>query len=272
MAIIATEELALRESRLLVPGLAPVGNVVGNTESWGGRASWGYFLRFDRRFQVPILGSDPALAKILTKASPAFGVSNAGAGIKASSSSSLGILTAEWNAFPTSDGAGTGDFSLLVVGAPASSTTAKYMLRQRRTDDTSAGQVYFVANIYYADGSATSTAEAGTIYFGTYIAGPGGRGVRATSRADGNSHCWLGVRRGTTFELWENGRLLGTNGTSTIADIYDGAKSCSIGGHPTTATLAMTDPMHLAVEWDFALPQGACRDLSYNPFQLLKPA
>jgi hypothetical protein len=132
----------------------------------------------------------------------------------------------------TSDGAGTGDFSMFGVGT------------------TGLG--------------ASSGAGCFMTYGGTVV------GVSVGSTVDGLWHAWGGKRTGTVLELFRDGDSLGTS-SFTVQDILAGSQDFVVGGCGGSTTLyGHHGPIPIAAAWNRALEDSEFALLADDPLGLIR--
>jgi hypothetical protein len=198
---------------------------------------------------------------------------NSGSGYRASND------TVTTDTLVTSDGAGTGDVAVLVVAAPENSSSARNIVGQRENANEFR-QWHMRANVYVADGAITTTNAAG--YFSLILLQGDGAGtynsrsVYAANQTDGNTHCWLGIRRGTNCHLWRDGLLQATRNHSVKPNIMNqgGTTYFATGGFPNTTTVSNESPfpIHFIVAWNWSFSDAEAAELSRDPFSLVIPA
>jgi hypothetical protein len=146
----------------------------------------------------------------------------------------------------TSTGDGTGDYSVAVFAEPVAGATSKIMFMQY-TDGTS-NQIRFTANM--TGGIVESSGHAAFIDYAGAFSGVGAAGV-----VDGLPHVYVGVRRGTTYELWVDGGLAASV-TQTVRDVLAGTlRETRIGSDPA-GVRPCGDPIYEVQAWNRALEPG----------------
>ena len=153
----------------------------------------------------------------------------------------------------TSDGVGAGDYSIWCLAQPTASATSSILLSQY-TNGT-AGQLRLQANL---SGALAETAGAMALldYDGTFSS------VGVSSGAiDGNTHLFLGIRRGTTYELWIDGALV-ASATQTVRNIIQtgGVHQITIGSDPSLSRPSAF-PVYMVGAHNRALSNGEASDL-----------
>lgn len=105
----------------------------------------------------------------------------------------------------TSNGVGTGDFTIMIVANPSVGPGVEYLLSQK---NDSAGYPYAQC-ILLANSDANGNYSPGAACFYTYSGSQ--VSCAAASQVDGNYHVWMGVRVGTTLQLWRDGSLIASS-------------------------------------------------------------
>jgi hypothetical protein len=190
---------------------------------------------------------------------PTYGsVGPLGKSFKNTSNANLGVEVASIHSVSTSNGNGTGDFSLLVYTSPTSSTSPLVAVC------TTAGNLDgFTLGFNFGTSFGVS---AGSF---TLANTNGATSVIATSALDGNPHVWVAVRRGSTAYLYRDGVLL-TSGTfaTGIKDVSN--QSLYIAGYSGGGG-GYTDHLYLVACANVAWSESALKQLGSNPWQLFTP-
>jgi hypothetical protein len=260
----------IREPRLLVPRMQPLGAVACSKVQPA--PAWLYLLRPDQGFNR-LCGS--AGRQRLTPAAAAFKPNAQGIGAICSSNTRITYDTA-LPMIVTSNGSGTGDFSVLCVAAPIATATRRVIMHQRLDSGGQTESWLMAANMYYAQGASSSTLSSGAFTFmqATLDGTIGARNAYVSSgQADGNTHCWVGVRRSGVLELWRDGFLqMSTDQSSTIANVYGAAQLFSVGGWTVATDFHALEPIHMISGWNDALTQAQAAAISGDPYSLVSPA
>ena len=169
-----------------------------------------------------------------------------------------GVAQGPNDAIGTSDGAGTGNFSVAVLANPSAAATIKALYYQRLAGGEQGG---ILAN---CSGSTTPTVSSGTILFATAV-GSNNTEVSVASAIDGEYHLWCGVRSGTTLTLDEDGAQIGTT-SGTVRDIANGSEAW-FGAR--NAAMGLTERGVFCVAWNRALSAQERRNLPWAIWQLL---
>jgi hypothetical protein len=199
-------------------------------------------------------------------------VNSAGIGAKCSSNT-RSYYAAGWNPFTTSDGAGTGDFTVIILSSPQSGTTNTGPIVHLRND---VGTSYFESflartNRYHTNGdtSGASTLSAGDIWLGTFSSQPGhgAWGIRDAGALNGQPHCWVFKREGTTVALWRDGRFIGRATGAAQTDLTSTANpKFSINGWASADGFIADGITQVTAELNYAVPDGYAQSLSANPW------
>jgi hypothetical protein len=171
-----------------------------------------------------------------------------------------------WEPIGTSDGAGTGDFTLMILANPVAENRISWGIAQGNSDNNTNTWLGF----NNAAGS-TSTASSGTFTFSTRNV----NSVTASSAAsiiDGNYHLFMGRRRGTIVDTMVDGVVRGTD-SGTVRDIATGALGFAIGQRPEHANQHRLDGacnVVVAGAWNRALDDFEAALLARDPFIMMR--
>lgn len=180
-----------------------------------------------------------------------------GRGFKAASNASVGASFGT-SQLSTSDGAGSGDFSLLLVASPVASTTREIMFCVR--DGTR--ELYFTANC-----TVGLVASSGRIAVQTNVGGA--TGISVAGSVDGQLHTWLFTRQGTSQRLYRDG-VLHASSTEAVRQVWTSSSTDVVGGY-TAANWGVSSSVLLVGGWNSALSESDALSLSANPWQLFAP-
>jgi len=190
----------------------------------------------------------------------------------------------EWSQqfLTTSDGAGGGEFTMLVVANPESGGGAvEHMLAQK---NDAAGSPFAQALIG-ANAASNASYSAGSACFFTFNAGTAAAAA-AAGVVDGEMHVWVGVRRLTTtagissHELWRDGVLLASSSASTRGITQSATRWMAVGSRGNGTTEAFRRQAVYAAGWDRALTQvellafrspNHCHALLFAPRRIFVP-
>lgn len=164
----------------------------------------------------------------------------------------------------TSDGAGTGDFTMVMLANPRAEARKVYALTQRSA--TPARQCRLTFNINGSD-----TAASGWFGLETY---DGTFSVSAISDAvDGNWHMFGGVRSGSGHCAWVDG-VLKTKNSLTVRNCYVSTADFCIDGlpHSSIAGMYAGDTIAMAAGWNRALSDAEMALLALDPFIMFRMA
>lgn len=189
-------------------------------------------------------------------------------------SNSQGQVNVEWaeQFITTSDGAGTGDFTLMVVANPAAAgdgTNTEHVLSQK---NDAAGAPYAQA-IFQAHANALGAYASGNFSFFTY-AGTGVAAV-AAGACDGAYHVWVGTRIGTTSTLYKDGVSIASSVDAVQQIIQAGSQRyMAVGSRGNGTTQSYRNNAAAAFGWNRGLSQSEISALSISiqsPWQLFNP-
>lgn len=161
----------------------------------------------------------------------------------------------------TSNGSGTGDFTIMAYANPASAavTNLQHVLSQK---NDAAGSPFGQAGLW-AHANDAGVFATGRFCFATFSTSNTYAGT-ASLVTDGEFHLWTGVRRGTTHELWMDNRLLATV-TGTVRDIHApsyATRYTAVGSRGNGATESFPDSVNVAAMFDAALSAAEIAELA----------
>ena len=164
----------------------------------------------------------------------------------------------------TSDGVGTGDFTLLSIGNPSSRLDMDTLFSQREYKQGSHSQFDLMANT-----GPNFTMASGTISFITYE-----DGFSSVSFSGGISGDFIQLvirRSGTNHAIYANG-LLKVETSLTVRDVSTSGSETKIGnlGDYTTDEYAYENEILLTLAWDRALLDEEIAMLNQDPYQMLE--
>jgi hypothetical protein len=180
-----------------------------------------------------------------------------GVGFKAAANSSLGMRFAD-SRMASSDGAGTGDFTYLVIANPKPSTTREMLIASQN----GAQEFYLCANIAVAGSTATS----GRLSAFTNVGGSSG--AETNGYIDGAPHVYGYSRAGAIGSLYADGRLV-AGATVLQAQMWSATSSDYVGGY-NSAGFGTSNSVFLVLGWNRALSNAEIAVISANPWQLFK--
>lgn len=164
----------------------------------------------------------------------------------------------------TSDGVGTGDFTIWVIANPESSATLRDMVGQSSTaSGPNSGCILIRAN---------ATAGSVTFYCGAGISAGTFDSVAASGQANGRVRLFLARRLGTELSLWVDGAKVASS-SYTIRNIL-GAQTqtaVSVGCNPYSTSATSIHNNIMAGGANRALSDDEIASLSANPWQLFRP-
>ena len=164
---------------------------------------------------------------------------------------STGQQNLEWaqQFMRTSDGAGAGDFTMLVLANPTAGGGAVQHLVAHKND--AAGSPFAQAAIL-ANGSDTGAYSSGSLALLTYYY-PGSTGVMLAGGIDGGYHVFVAVRRSGVLELHVDG-VFRAAAAGTVRNILQTAsRYTAVGSRGNGTTEASSARITFAAEWDRAL-------------------
>lgn len=171
----------------------------------------------------------------------------------------------------TSDGAGTGDFTLLVIANPAAAGGGgpEHIFAQK---NDAAGAPYAQAAMF-AHTNAGGAYSSGHFTFFTYA----GLSISAdaSGACDSAYHVWIGTRVGTTVSLYKDGLLIASNSGAVQAIIQAGSQRyMAVGSRGNGTTESYRNQTAAAFGWNRGLSAREVLDISrpltaswqlYNP-------
>lgn len=146
----------------------------------------------------------------------------------------------------TSDGVGTGDFTLLVVANPSAGSTVGHMLAQKND----AGGAPFAQTALLANSDAAAVASSGSVAFFTYATIDSG--VAAAGLADGEYHVFVGRRQSTNHSIWRDGTQAATTSLA-VRTISQADRWMAVGSRGNGTAEAFGQQILLALGWNRAL-------------------
>jgi hypothetical protein len=167
----------------------------------------------------------------------------------------------------TSDGTFTGDFTVMMLGNPASGGAYTRLWHQGHADYGASSNLTMMGNLSYATGGVVAGNMTMLEYNGSSIQG----GADAAGSLDGQVHCWIFRRVLGVHSIWRDGIDVTTGQTTAL--------SVSIGGNDPTlvyliiggaATLSEDQASNcnfaLSCGWNRALTNGEVIRLGNDPF------
>lgn len=164
------------------------------------------------------------------------------------------------SALTTSNGAYTGDFTLLSLSAPPAVAN-----RDALVSNASNGgdQCYLFANT-----SSSYSPESGTLSFGGFPMG----WVTSAGRIDGKPHVFVGIRQGSAGYLDRDGVEIAT-ATVGAGAIGSSAAKLAVGGiYGYTGYTNPDTPHHLTIAWNRALSKAERIMIAQDPWQIFRAA
>jgi len=197
-----------------------------------------------------------------------FGASTFGPCLHFSSADNTKISFGTFSPVVTSNGAGTGDFTVGAVSNSPASAAVGYELGGQRITSGGFGQFRLIANRNKA-----GTLVSGTFAFFTFgNPTPAVSGADASGVVDGNQHAWVGRRLSTAHSIWVDGVDATTSSDTTVRDILESGQTFALGGLPAQVSASSANgDMPIACGWDYALPDELIREWSLDPFCMFRP-
>jgi len=166
--------------------------------------------------------------------------------------SSTGQTNLEWNSefFKTSDGAGTGDFSALIVANPAASGSGAVQHIFSHKNDAGGspfGQFVFAAHMNPSSGAYASGNATFFTYSSTSV------GVASAGATDGEMHVWGIRRRGNDHYLFKDGIQLATTNNFARDVVQTTTRYTAIGSRGNGTTEGYDRDVAFVQGWDRAL-------------------
>ena len=180
-----------------------------------------------------------------------------------------------WNQeyLKTSNGLGTGDFSIVARANPVAESVLSAIAGQKWDPGGSPfNQVVLGANM-----AENFTNNQGRLGFVMYTVGTGAVGIQLVDVIDGNWHTFFGVRQDTNFHIGINYRAFTTKTSQDVADISDGKRYTLIGnGGKNSSSDAYGRNQAFVLMFNRALTESEAHRIHYiltsDLRQLLKPA
>lgn len=171
------------------------------------------------------------------------------------------IQRASYTPIKTSDGAGGGDFTILLHAAPNSSTTRGWLIQGGGASGLQGW------SLVQGDNAADS-GQAGNIAFLT-TDGTGTSGVDSggATACDGNPHVYAARRSGGTLTLWIDNIQKGNASGLTVRSVAASA-TFAIGGTTGFTSNTANGPVLAAYGWDRALSDAEVAGISADPYAI----
>jgi hypothetical protein len=181
-----------------------------------------------------------------------------GIGYVAASNASLGVQFAT-SPMRTSNGAGTGDFTYLVIANPVASTTREFFV----CCQNGANEFYFGANFGIGLG-----ASSGIVSAQTNTTSPSG--VDVPAGADGRPHVYVYTRNSVSSlgSLYVDGSL-GASSSVISPVMWSSGSSDYVAGY-SGAGWGISKGVFLVLGWNRALSAAEVKSISANPWQLFR--
>lgn len=209
--------------------------------------------------------------RLIPRASDGVKISKDGRGIYCTDTT-RSLLDNDFGApMVTSDGAGTGDFSIAGVISPKSAATRSPVLHMRYNTAAPFTSLFVLVNGYYQDNLTSGSNEAGTLYIGSFhgVTNYNARGLKVTGIVNGQTLNFVYNRYTSGYqELWVNGALVSSGTTVVNPVLAPGTQQFAIGGFAQAAGFPYVDPTNLIYVSNKAIDGAA---VSANPWQILEP-
>lgn len=202
---------------------------------------------------------DVVTGLVATRNGVSIGVSSRGAGL----TSAVAATAADFGAFrvTTSDGAGTGDFAVCVVGNPVTSAT--------RSIVTGGLSGVSPEPCFTFNGTATDGNRSGGIAF---IWGANGVRSTSTSIVDGQFHVFIVSRNSGVMNMYVDGINIAAAAAGTVSSNINSAnQSLRIGGYSAGSFGLNRAVIPLVAWWNRGLTAEQSSALSSNVWQLFAP-
>ena len=180
---------------------------------------------------------------------------------------SAGQTNVEFLAQPlvTSDSAGTGDFTILILSNPASKAANEHMLAQKND----AGGSPFSQTALIANQNELGTTTPGAVCFFTFNSSDSG--VTATGATTGGFHVWVGRRQGSEHSIWRDGVRLNAATRTVRAIIQAGnTRRLAIGSRGNGTTESFAGDAQYAHGWNRALSDAEILQIGASPWKLIE--
>ena len=182
---------------------------------------------------------------------------------------SLSQVNLEWNRsfLATSDGVGTGDFTLILLANPSATGNGSASEHALCHKNDAAGAPYAQALLSFHSNVSNGYASGAACFF-TYSAAASS--ASAAGACDGNWHMWFGVRRGTSHELYKDTALI-AQANNTVRNLSQAGRYTAIGSRGNGSTESYRDQAAFAHILNRALTANEIASISSNPWQIFRP-
>jgi Concanavalin A-like lectin/glucanases superfamily len=182
-------------------------------------------------------------------------------------SCSTGQVNVEWPSFQpivTSNGVGTGDFTVIAYANPAATGTDTEHILVQKND---AGGSPFAQMLLGSQATSTNGYANGSFAFYTFNGSA--VGIAASGVCDGNYHVWMGVRQGASHTLYKDGVAI-ASGSFTALNILQGspARYLALGSRGNGSTQSYPRQIAMAAGFNRALSAMEILSISRSPWQL----
>lgn len=214
------------------------------------------------RFGHPLEGSNLSAGSNLRWRGTPYGL-----GVGGTAASTHLLFQDNFAPITTSDGAGTGDFTLLILANPVAEATIREAVSQ--TTGGAGPRVDILFNT-----AEDITASSGSICFLTTPSNAANRtSVAVAGPVDGNYHLFCARRSGSDLTLWVDGVLRATV-TGTIRDVLGTGAGFAIGNRAESPSFPLNTDTNvvLSAGWNRALSNFEMLLLGVDPFYMFRPA
>lgn len=182
-------------------------------------------------------------------------------------STNSGLDFGTFNPITTSDGAGTGDFTILAFGNPTSQANLNVLFDQRKGSG-SLERIGLIAN-----STKAGVISAGGLALLTTSTGGVTAGARGTAGGvDGLPHVWAGRRSGTAHSVWKDGIDTTSASDASANAVWSTAQKLEIGAQAdyTGADMGANCSIALCLAWNRALSNYEMGQIGRNSWQIFK--
>ena len=162
----------------------------------------------------------------------------------------------------TSDGSGTGNFTVAVLHSFGTNVAVRAIAAQR--SNTASGYNQFAIQ---ANANAAGFASSGSLQFATYS---GAYTAFAVGGAiDGQHHLVFMVRSGSSLIGYQDGVSIGST-SGTVRNVKAADSRFALGIAPPTFNTAGSGSITFSAAWDRALSEEEVKEISANPWQIFR--
>ncbi len=190
-----------------------------------------------------------------------------GAGVGISGASNL-LTQSNFAPIVTSNGVGTGDFTLVCLTDPKAEARASTLLGQRQAASP------YNWGLLFLNSDISGNQVSGQLSFSTQDSTGANVSVNVPGVIDGTMHMFGGVRRSGQMRAYVDGGLRAT-ATGAAQNIYTASHGFAIGNLPPDASvhrIATDTEVVFAAGWNRALSDAEMRLLARDAFCMFRPA